>query len=123
MVKEIKPEANINKDWWIQYQKEIMKTNIYYAFVAVCEDVIVGFITGIVYPDPIDGCLVGLGQEFYIVPEFRKSGISEILYKELLASGKAHGAKFEEMISFEGQLKAWQGKGYNVHKYHLRRAV
>ena len=123
MIKEIQPNGEANKAWWIQYQREMMKTNLYCSFVATYQSVMVGFINGLVYPDAVTGDLIGLGQDFYVVPEFRGGKITKLLYRNLIKSGKKRGVKALEFTCFEGQLDMWMNKGYKINKYYVRRAV
>lgn len=123
MVKELRPRSEMNDKWWVNYQKEMMKTDMYCAFVAFYEDVMIGFISGVAYPDPMAGCLIGSGQDFYMVPEFRNEKIAMSLYSKLVKKGKERGVEFMEMVCFKDQLKMWTSKGYGIYKYHVRRAV
>ena len=123
MIKEIKPESKPNMQWWLAFQKEMMEANIYGSYVATIEGVMVGFICGIIYPDSITGDLVGFGQEFYVMPEFRDSRASKLLYRSLIRMAKEKGANTLEMSCFEGQLELWQSKGFDIHKYHVRRKI
>lgn len=123
MVKEIGGHSKMRKDWWIKYQEKMMNTDIYQAYVAFCDDVMVGFIVGMLYPDATSGKMVAFGQEVYIVPGFRNKRLSSLLYGKLVRLGKKRGAEVIEMACFGGQLEMWENKGYNVHNYTIRRAI
>jgi GNAT superfamily N-acetyltransferase len=123
MLKECRPGLSMNKEWWMKSQAGLMKTDIYCSYVAVCDSVIVGFIVGLLYPDAATGKMIAFGQEFYVVPEYRSSSIARRLYGKLVRKGKEVGAHMIEMSCFEGQLEMWQGKGYNIHTYQIRRAI
>ena len=123
MIKEILPGSDIQKNWWIKYQAEMMKTDLYRAYVAFYENVMVGFVCGMIYPDATTGKTIGFGQDFYVVPEFRDENISKLLYRKIVVEGKKKGMEAVEMTCFEGQLGLWQKKGFDIHKYHMRRVV
>jgi GNAT superfamily N-acetyltransferase len=124
MVKEISPESSeMNAEWWMQYQREMIKTSTYRAYVAFCQDVMVGYIVGLLYPDAIAGKMIAFGHDFYIMPEFRSKQLSSILYGKLVRLGKHRGAEVIEMSCFEGQLEMWGKKGYKVERYLMRRSI
>ena len=124
MVKEVSPGSEMNMEWWLAYQKEMMPNpNTYRAFVAFSCGEMVGYIVGVLYPDAIEGRMVAFGQEFYIMPEFRDDKLAAILYGRLVRLGKEKGADDIEMTCFDGQLDMWKSKGYHVQKYHIRRSI
>jgi GNAT superfamily N-acetyltransferase len=123
MIKEISPDNDMNVEWWMQYQKDMIKTSIYKAYVAFYQDVMVGYIVGLLYPDAVEGKVVAFGHDFYIMPEFRDKKLAAILYGKLVRLGKSRGAEIIEMSCFEGQLEMWGKKGYEVERYLMRREI
>lgn len=123
MLKEINPTGKPNVEWWRENQKEMMKLDIYYPYVAIVDSKIVGFIIGMLYPDPTTGQRVAFGQEFYVLPECRNDKISEGLYGRLVRMGKSLNADCIEMTCFEGQMDFWMNKEYEVQKYCIRRPM
>lgn len=123
MVKEINPGTKLNPDWWVELQKDIIELNHCRAYIAKINNLIVGYILGMLLPDAMSGQIVAFGQEFYIMPEFRDSSMASGLYSRLVKDGKKNGAEVIEMICFKDQLQMWEAKGYEVCKYHIRRAL
>lgn len=128
MLKETNPEVTPEPDWWRQNQKEMMENRInmglhYYPYIAIVNNKIVGFIIGMLYPDPATGQSVAFGQDFYVLPEWRNRPISEGLYGKLVRMGKSLNADCIEMTCFEGQLEFWGNRGYSVQKYCIRRPM
>ena len=123
MVKEIRPDSEMNSEWWLKFQKELMGTEVHRAYVAIECGEMVGYIIGMIYPDALTGKMVAFGQDFYIMPEFRKNKVVGNMYGKLVRLGKEKGAKAIEMLCFENQLEMWKNKGYNVHTYHVRREI
>ena len=122
MMTEINPKPTSNKEWWLNYHREMMKTDVYYAFVAF-DDKMIGYIAGQFYPDATTGELVAFGHDFFILPEYRDTEIASKLYGKLVRTGKAGKADAIEMTCFEGQIELWKSKGYDIQKYHMRRAM
>lgn len=128
MLKETSPEVTPNADWWRQNQKEMMGNRAsmglhYYPYVAIEDGKMVGFIIGILYPDPTTDQRVAFGQDFYVLPECRNNKISEALYGRLVRMGKSLNADCIEMTCFEDQMVFWMNKGYEVQKYSIRRPM
>lgn len=123
MLKETNPEGKPNVEWWLECQKEMMTLDTYYLYVATEDKKMVGFITGILYPDATTGERVAFGQEFYVIPERRNDKISEALYGKLVRMGKSLNADCIEMTCFQGQMKFWLNKGYEMQKYCIRRPM
>lgn len=123
MVKEIRPDSEMNSEWWLKFQKELMGTEVHRAYVAIECGEMVGYIIGMIYPDALTGKMVAFGQDFYVMPEFRNNKVVGNMYGKLVRLGKEKGAKAIEMLCFENQLEMWENKGYNVYTYHVRREV
>lgn len=123
MIQEISPDTKPSLEWWIDMQKGMMENNIYGAYVVTIEGVMIGFICGMMYPDSISQKLVGFGQDFYVMPDFREGRAPRLLYRGLMKMAKEKGAEYLEMTCFEGQLDLWQSKGFDIYKYHVRRAI
>lgn len=128
MLKETNPEVAPNAEWWKQSQKEMMENRDnmgvhYYPYVAIVNDRMVGFIIGILYSDATASQSVALGQDFYVLPDWRNTSISEGLYGKLVRMGKSLKADCIEMTCFEDQLEFWGNSGYSVQKYCIRRPM
>ncbi|MCK5608532.1 GNAT family N-acetyltransferase [Candidatus Pacearchaeota archaeon] len=128
MLKETNPEVAPNAEWWKQSQKEMMENRDnmgvhYYPYVAIVNDRMVGFIIGILYSDATASQSVALGQDFYVLPEWRNTSISEGLYGKLVRMGKSLNADCIEMTCFKDQLEFWGNSGYSVQKYCIRRPM
>ncbi|MBW2649054.1 MAG: GNAT family N-acetyltransferase [Deltaproteobacteria bacterium] len=123
MVKEVRPGSEMNTEWWLNFQKELMGTEVYRAYVAIECGEMVGYAVGMIYPDALTGKVVAFGQDIYIMPECRNDKVVGNMYGKLVRLGKEKGAKAIEMLCFESQLEMWKNKGYNVHTYHVRREI
>ena len=128
MLKETNPEVTPNAEWWRQNQKEMMENRVsfgvhYYPYIAIVDKKIVGFIIGILYSDATTSQSVALGQDFYIMPEWRNKLIPDGLYGKLVRMGKSLNADCIEMTCFEDQLEFWGNRGYGVQKYCIRRPM
>lgn len=122
MVKEVRPGSEMNPDWWVNFQKELIGTEVYRAYVAIEGGEMVGYVIGMVYPDALTGKMVAFGQDIYIMPEFRNDKVVGRMYGKLVRLGKKR-AKAIEMQCFKDQLAGWLKKGYHIHTYHVRREL
>jgi hypothetical protein len=121
MMKEIQPEKDVLSKYWEGYQSEMIVTSMYHGLVVFVDDVMVGFVTALIYEDLLTGKKSLFGQDFYLIPELRNSRIARSLYRKMLELGKSQKVEIYEGMCYEGQLEMWKRKGCKVYKYHVRR--
>jgi GNAT superfamily N-acetyltransferase len=122
MVKELKPEYAPNAGWWVGMAKALLNTEAYHAVTAVDDQTgrIIGFLDGFIYPNPLTGAIHGVGQHFYVLPEYRKTPVAARLYREALKKAKAKGSK---IIEFLTDATTWQRKGYVTQGFMVGRTI
>lgn len=121
MVKESMPEYTPNRLWWENMCRNLLSTGIYWIVVAESKGLIVGFIDGFVYPEPSTGMTHLVGQHFYLLPEYRKSGLGGRLYRTLMKIGKEKGAQKQEFFCFCADQNRWAKKGFQPIRTMMRR--
>jgi GNAT superfamily N-acetyltransferase len=82
---------------------------------------IVGFIDGIIYPEPATGKVHGVGQCFYVMPEYRKTNVGVRLYRAILKIAKEYKVSIIEFTTFNKDF--WLKKGYTEIKTTIVREL
>jgi len=123
MVKELKPDYAPNVSWWVGMARTLLKSEAYYALTAVDDETgrIIGFLDGFLYPEPSTGKLHGVGQHFFLIPEYRKTSIAGRLYREAVRKARAAGATVLEFFCFPAEQPFWESKGYAPVRMIMRR--
>jgi GNAT superfamily N-acetyltransferase len=123
LVKELAPDYTPNRDWWCDMAENLIKTDVYHILAYESGSKLIGFIDFFIYPEPSTGKIHGVGQHFYVLPEYRYTGISGKLYRSAIKYGKDHGAEMMEFCCFYADINKWQRKGYIPLRAIMRRSI
>lgn len=125
MVKEMRPDFTPNRQWWMQMCQSFMSNGFieYELIVAEDNDKIIGFIDGMMFPEPSTGKVHGTGQHFYILPEYRKTMVAAKLYRQIISIAIKKGIDAVEFFCFPESIKFWKKRGYNLTRCMMRRTV
>jgi len=125
MVNEMRPELTPNKNWWASMCKSFLaqETTGYKIVVAQKEDEIIGFVDGFIFPEPSTGKIHGVGQHFFILPEYRKGSAAAGLYKTIVSIAIKKGAEVLEFFCFPEGMKFWGKRGYKLTRCMMRREI
>lgn len=123
MVRELAPEYTPNVEWWREHAKRFLSAGTYQAFVAEDGGRIVGFLDGFIFPEPSTGKLHGVGQHFYVLPEYRGTSAAGLLYRHLLKTARESGCQVIELFCFDREKSFWLKKGYKPVRSMVRREI
>lgn len=135
MVREIKPDAKPNIDWWIEYMENCFNQKDYRCYHAIDVNGLdiseintvekfdyIGFIDAFAMRDPIEGILSSFSTNFYVKPDYRPNA-SIKLYKRILDEGKNLGVESVEMICYKNTSEWWLKHGAIEVKHIMRRKI
>jgi GNAT superfamily N-acetyltransferase len=123
MVMEARPNWNPNAYDWQKMCEDLLCSGIYHIVVFEHNKTIVGFIDGMIFPEPSTGKKHGVAQHFYVVPEHRGTGVSGKLYEEILFVAMQNGATILELFCFPEMEKYWQDRGFETKRLMMRRPI
>jgi len=123
MVNEVDPEATPNIDWWLDLTSRLKRSGNYVVITAEKDNKIVGFCDGLIFNDPLSGKKTGMGQHFYILPEYRETATAEKLYRDCDAKLIEIGAKAIELQCYKEKERFWTKAGYKPIRIIMRRSV
>ena len=125
MVNESRPKFTPNREWWEKMFVSLMDTPIlqYNVVVAEYEGAIVGFIDGLIFPEPSTGKIHGVGKHFFVLPEHRKSTIAGRLYVDIVGIALKSGAEVLEFFCFPKGINFWEKRGYGLSQCMMQREV
>ena len=126
MVNEMRPEWTPNRQWWEKMFIALLDTPLVQYTVVVAEEAggnLVGFIDGLILPEPSTGKIHGVGQNFYIMPEYSNSTIAGRLYANIISVALKGGVQILEFFCFPDGIKFWNKRGYGLTRCMMRREV
>ena len=123
MVNEVDPEATPNIDWWFGLTKTLKESDNYVVITAEKDGKIIGFCDGLLFNDPLSGKKTGMGQHFYVLPEYRETAIAEKLYKDCDSKLIEMGAEAIELQCYKEKERFWGRAGYESIRTIMRRTV
>ena len=123
MVNELSPKFTPNVQMFRAHCEKFMSNGNYEMFVADEGGRIVGFLDFFLFPEPSDGKLHGVGQHFYVIPEYRGNCVSGKLYKNTIRTMKERGCAVRELCCFENEKQGWIKKGYEPLRSIVRRDI
>jgi GNAT superfamily N-acetyltransferase len=123
MVEELAPDFTPNVVWFRNHAHKFLKTGDYAIFVAEEGGKIVGFIDFFIFPEPSTGKIHGVGQHFYVSPEYRGNCISGQLYKKTVDTMKKVGCQALELFCMDNEKRIWTKKGYKPVRTMVRRYI
>jgi GNAT superfamily N-acetyltransferase len=112
MTNEMMPNEKPNIDLWRQKANSMIKAKNYFLHVAEEGGRIVGFIDYLLFPEAATDRLNGIGQTFYVLPEYRSNGIAAKLWKQAIKNLRQLKADALEIICFDPQVSFWQKRGF-----------
>lgn len=122
MVLSMRPDWNPNKDLWETMCNTLMDSGFYSILVAESENSIIGFIDGMIFTEPSTGKTHGVGQHFFILPEYR-GRVGGELYREMVSLALKKGAEVLEFFCFPEELPFWRRHGYQPARVMVRSYV
>ena len=122
MVKEIFPDASPKIDWWIDYTKSFMLHGDYKCFKAVINNIIIGFIDGMLIKDPSLGKIVAAGMSYFVIKKYRGM-VGARLYLKLVKEGKKRGAEMVQLICYQNNISQWQTHNMHPHSITMAREI
>ena len=94
MILEENPDATPDPVLWVRNEVGYLNCPSYYEYVAVEDNMIVGFNAGLLRMDPETGLMFIAGGSFYVLPEYRGSGAGYQLHKNSIKVARELGAHF-----------------------------
>lgn len=123
MVNELAPDYTPNVEWWRSHAEQFLKNGNYSMFVAEEGGKLVGFLDFFLFYEPSTGKLHGIGQHFYVIPEYRGNCVSGKLYRNTVKAMKEKGCKVMELFCFDNEKTMWEKKGFVLKRMLLRREL
>lgn len=123
MVKEDDPALTPDLQMWRDYVVGLMGYKGYFMFVAEEDNRLVGFIDYVMQSEPGKGILIAIINYFYVLPEFRKTGISGQLWKTAIDSAKENKAVEFVSICFPKRYEFWKKHGFEQQSIGIRRVI
>lgn len=117
MVRELTPYNTPNIEWWKSREHYLMCMENYMMYVAEDDGKLIGFIDQMVCPEPSNSKIIGIGQTFYVLPEYRNSNVAGRLWKKFIRHFKEKGAQEIEVICADEQKPLWERHGFRF-KYN-----
>jgi len=121
MVEELASDLTPNLDWWRNHATSFMKSGNYFMFVAESGGKILGFIDFFLFPEPATSKIHAIGQHFYVLKEYRHTGVSSKLWKRAIKNAKKNGAQLFELFCFEKEKKFWEHHGFLPKRILVRK--
>jgi GNAT superfamily N-acetyltransferase len=123
MINEMQPELTPNRERWAEMTLSLINTGIYIIVIAKekTSNSIVGFIDGLTFHAPETDKIHGIGQHFYILPEFRKTWVAALLYIRIVSIAVERGAIALDLHCGPKELKFWNRHGFDTARYLMRR--
>lgn len=120
MVNELSPEWTPDRQAWVELSSSLFETGLYRICIAEDRGKVVGFLDGMFFYEPAESKTIGYGKSFYILPEYRGTGISQDLYSKLVSFGAENGAEEYELYCLDGKLEYWLNRGFKKKQHVLR---
>lgn len=121
MVVELAPDYSPRIDWWCEMAYRLFSTGVYCQFVAEEDGIIIGFIDGLVYPEPATGRMHGVGQHLYVIPAMRNTSVASRLYRRAMKEASKKSIDIVEFFCFDSEQQMWAKKGYRPVRTLMRR--
>ena len=123
MVKEMRPEFTPNRGWWEKMMIALIEspTVQYTVIVAERQGEIIGFIDGLIFPEPSTGKIHGVGQHFFILPKYRHSSIAGRLYGSIVGHALKKKAEVLEFFCSPENIQFWNKRGYGLMRCVMRK--
>ena len=123
MVKEVYPKFTPNRKWWEKMMVALIESPMvqYTVVVAEQQSEIIGFIDGLVFPEPSTGKIHGVGQHFFILPEYRHSSIAGRLYGSIVGHALKKKAEVLEFFCSPENIQFWNKRGYGLMRCVMRK--
>lgn len=122
MVLSMRPGWQPSREVWEGMCIAMMDSGFYSVLVVEKDKNIVGFADGMMFPEPSTGKMHGVGQHFFILPEYRGMLGGE-LYREIISLALEKGAEVLEFFCFPEELPFWNRHGYQPARIMVRRYV
>jgi GNAT superfamily N-acetyltransferase len=123
MNKEFEPDNISRLDWWVTQTRELLKTRTYYLFVAEEGEDFLGYVNFIVIDEPSDGKRHAIGQQLYVIPEYRNTPLAGRLWKAAYTAAKKAEAQMMDTTAYNGTRPFWEKRGFTLYCYYLRKEV
>jgi hypothetical protein len=123
LVKSEYPDAEPNKEAWIDRITGMMKTGKYVCVIAYHVDTPVGFGDFYFNDEPATGKLHSVGQHFYILPVYRKGQAGHMIYKLWKKTAKNLGAEILELRATESNEDMWNRAGFKPKEVIMWRNI
>lgn len=122
MVLSMRPEWTPNRTLWESMAKTMLNSGLYSLLIAEKDNVIVGFIDGMIFTEPSTGKVHGVGQHFFILPEYR-GRLGGELYRGMVSLALKKGAEVLEFFCFPEELSFWRRHGFGPARVMVRTYV
>src|SRR4030067_2079419 len=113
MAKE-KNYRNAKIDWWREITFNLFETGVYFIFVAILDNQIIGFLDYSLCPEPATGKIQAVAGHYFVLSAYRGGKISYTLYRAAHDDAKGKGAQSLRTSCILGQEKFWQKRGFQV---------
>lgn len=121
MVKELMPDAKPNVEWWRTHVFRFMATGDYFMYLAESGGNVAGFIDYFMFAEPATSKYHAVGQHFYVLPEYRRSGLGGLLWRKAMNKTIEQGAQVHELCCFEKEIGFWKAHGFESKRLFVRR--
>lgn len=123
MVNELKPDWNPNKKAWIELVSSLIDIGNHEIVICIKDSRIVGFIEGLTFYDSAFGGYRSVGQYFFILPEYRDTDVSELLYAEILVQSLKNKAESIELYCLPEKEQYWNNRGFQKDQLMMRMVI
>lgn len=121
MVKEKNPDADRNL--WLKMTETVFDSDMYFLMIAIEGEKIIGFIDCMDFMEPTTGKKHGVGQSFYIMPEYRDTTVAGLLWNSMFAHAQDTGVQTLELACYPDMMRFWSRRGFKTEKIIMRRNV
>ncbi len=123
MAKELSPDRTPDMNLWKNDTENLIRTGNYSVFLAEEGGKVVGFSSYLRFNDAASGEKQAIGQHIYVLPEFRKRGISGILYRKVMKEASKNGCKNMLVDCHQGQFALWTRHGFIPFEIRLSKPL
>lgn len=122
MTKEFEPQNAPNIIWWKEQHYFLMNLDTYFQFVAEQDGQLIGMVDFMLLQEPSDGKIHAIGQQLYVLPEYRKTSIAGRLWKTASKAAKKT-AQVWDTTAYSETKSFWEKRGFKFYCYTLRKEV
>lgn len=121
MCKEEHPDAAPNIEWWKIREHILLGSGVYYSFVVTKDKAIIGFLSYYINKEPLNAEISVVGQHFYILPAYRNTGASVLLWRAARKWAQKLKALSIEITCVVSKTEFWEKHGFSISSVSLKK--